>query len=380
VPFEVPAVGQAKAEMLTLVRESLGMTQAEVAEKMAKLSEISSGTPVSQGYVSRAEKGRLTVSGERLGLYARALECVPELLCLDPRTADVGIGLIHHRKKAALSSPALRRIHGQLALTRLHVQSLFEASGAVPDGAGFLRVDVDDENPPYEAAMRVREAWELPAGPVGDLIAWIERVGGLVLLRDLQSDHLDAVSQWPAGQGPLLLVNARAPGDRLRFSIAHELGHLTMHRSPGSGVDQERQADEFAAAFLMPAADIREELAGGVDLARLLELKRRWRVSMGALLRRGQSLSAINDWQYRTITIEMSALGYRTAEPGVVEAEQPSAVRDAVERAIERSDMTGDDLARRMYLLPEDLRRDYAPDLALSDHPEGTPIHPEVRP
>lgn len=375
--FENEQTVQAKPEMLVLVRESRGMTQAEVAEKMAKLSAASAGGTVSQGYVSRAEKGRLAVSGERLELYAQALECLPALLCLDPQVADMGIGLVHHRKKAALSAPALRRIHAQLALTRLHVQSLLDLTGA--SEAQFPTIEVDDANPPYEAAAAVRDAWGLPKGPVRNLVGWIERAGGIVLLRDLNSDHLDAISQWPAGRGPLLLVNSRAPGDRLRFSIAHELGHVTMHRVPGETGQQEREADEFAAAFLMPASDIREHFTDGVDLVRLETLKARWGVSMAALLRRAHSLGAITDWQYRNVTIEMSALGYRSVEPGEVDREQPTAVHDAVEQAERENLASGEDLAQLMYLHPEDLRRDYRMASGEIDQNQTT-VSTEVRP
>ena len=362
--FEVPTSTAAKPSMLTLVREAAGMTQAEVAANMTKLSGDGSGPPVGQGYVSRAEKGRLIVAGDRLKLYAQALSCTPQLLCLDVHAAEVGIGLVYHRKKAALSAPALRRIHGQLALARLHVRRLRQAAGDTPHEAAFVRVDLDEETRPYEAATQVREAWGLPPGPVDDLIARIERSGGMVLLRDLGSDHLDAVSQWPAGCGPLLLVNTRAPADRLRFSIAHELGHLTMHRVPDTSADQEKQADEFAAAFLMPADDITPEFEGNIDLALLLRLKARWRVSMGALLRRARDLHKVTEWHHRTLTIEMSTLGYRTAEPGAFAPEQPTAVREAIRRATQCGGLSLDELAQHMYLSLEDLKRDYAADLA----------------
>lgn len=374
VLFDLPAEAQAKPEMLMLVRESRGMTQAEVAERMAKLA-AASGSTVSQGYVSRAEKGRLLVTGERLGLYAQALECVPSLLCLDAQVADVGIGLIHHRKRAALSAPALRGIHAQLALTRLHVQNLLEAAEIPADGTRFVRIPVNETYPPFEAAEDVREAWGMPVGPVVDLTGWIERAGGLVLRRDLGTDLLDAVSQWPAGRGPLLLVNDRAPGDRLRFSIAHELAHLTMHQAPGETALQERQADEFAAAFLMPEEQIHQDLAGGTDLGHLTELKEKWGVSMAALLRRAHTLGTLTEWQYRNSMIEMSALGYRTSEPGVVEPEQPTAVHEALERAVRGGSLTPAALAERMHLHLEDLRRGYA-----ANDFDQTTASTEVRP
>lgn len=112
------------------------------------------------------------------------------------------------------------------------------------------------------------------------------------------------------------LINAHAPADRFRFSLAHELGHVILHREPGVTATQERQADEFASEFLLPADTIRTELKQGrLTLPRLLELKHRWGVSMAALLRRASTLGVVSDWQYRNLMVELSAVGYRKQEP-----------------------------------------------------------------
>ena len=74
-------VGMAQPRMLVLARESRAMTQGQLAKAMQAL-EGSDGK-VSQGYVSRAEAGRLTVNGERLGLYARALHYPAQPLMSD---------------------------------------------------------------------------------------------------------------------------------------------------------------------------------------------------------------------------------------------------------------------------------------------------------
>src|SRR6266704_767607 len=94
----------ADATMLTLARESRGMTQLGLA---AAMTELSAGERISQGYVSKAEASRLTVSGGRLDLYAGALRYPAQTLCFDPRVPGTGIGLVHHRKKAALGAQPL---------------------------------------------------------------------------------------------------------------------------------------------------------------------------------------------------------------------------------------------------------------------------------
>jgi Zn-dependent peptidase ImmA (M78 family) len=83
--------------------------------------------------------------------------------------------------------------------------------------------------------------------------------------------------------------NVEQPADRMRFTLAHELGHLVMHHDqPTQSMEQE--ANEFASAFLMPARDIRPHFARRVDLRLFAELKPVWRVSMASLLMRARSL------------------------------------------------------------------------------------------
>jgi len=342
--------------MLVLARESRGMTQADVAAAMSLAGE----TAVSQGYVSRAESGRLAVNGERLELYAKALRYPSHLLCTGGDVHGIGVGLVHHRKRASLGAQALRRIHAELALSRLHVRALVAA--AVDEQPHRYRpLEVDDLDTPADAARTLRREWEMPPGPVAHLVEVIERAGGFVLIRDLGTRGLDAVSQWANGEAPLFLLNRQAPTDRLRWSLTHELGHIVVHTEPGPSSVQERQADEFAREFLMPASNIRPHLRGGVDLNKLLSLKQQWGVSMAALARRALSLGAISDWQYRNLMIEMSALGYRTQEPGAIAPEHPWRLRTIVTRLEHDLGYSPQQIADLVGLVPDELRSLYPP-------------------
>ena len=268
---------------------------------------------------------------QRVLLFAAALRFTPEVLCQAADTAGASIGLIHHRKRASLGTPALRRIHATLALTRLQVEAVTRAA-ALRHPHRFRPIAVNDFDTPADAAETLREEWNVPVGPIEDLVALLEHAGALVVVRDLGTTELDAVSQWPRDRAPLILLNSTARGDRSRFSLAHELGHLIMHREPGEGRTQESQADRFAAEFLMPHEVILGELKPGIDIARLMDLKARWGVSMAALIRRATDLGVISEWQYRTLMVELSALGYRTNEPIVIQREAPRHVAQAVTR------------------------------------------------
>jgi len=357
--------------MLVLARESRGMTQAELAKAMTERS--AQDAPVSQGYISKAEAARVEVSGPRLVIYADALRYPVQVLCTDPQLHGVGVGLVHHRKRASLGAPALRRIHAELTLARRQTRALLALVGDEHPHR-FRRIPVDDLDTAADAAITVRHEWNLAPGAVSQLVTHIEDAGGLVLVRDLGSRELDAVTQWIDGDPPLFLIHAHAPADRFRFSLAHELGHVFLHDEPGVTAVQERQADEFASELLMPADTIRHDLKRGrLDLTRLLELKHHWGVSMAALLRRASTLSVISEWQYRNLMVEMSALGYRTQEPTDLAREDPRFFPDLVTDLLDNRGHSLDQLADAAGLLPDEFTHLYIDDPRSPDAPVEVP-------
>jgi Zn-dependent peptidase ImmA (M78 family) len=126
---------------------------------------------------------------------------------------------------------------------------------------------------------------------------------------------------------------------RSRFDTSHELGHLVMHGQEIYGLKEiEQQANWFAAEFLMPAADIRDELPCRVDWPRLFELKQRWQVSLAALLMRARTLGTLTETQYLTAIKTASARGWRRREPiPLGEPERPTLLAAAVGHATDGS-------------------------------------------
>lgn len=102
----------------------------------------------------------------------------------------------------------------------------------------------------------------------------------------------------------LVYVNAARPPDRMRMTLAHELGHLVMDAMTlVSPAEAERRANSFAAEFLAPIADI------GFDLDRvsvravheLDELRLTWGVSASSLVVRARERGVLSDYQYRSM-------------------------------------------------------------------------------
>lgn len=91
---------------------------------------------------------------------------------------------------------------------------------------------------------------------------------------------------------PIIVYNKSLLGDRQRFTLAYELGHLVLHSSLSDFGDRDidHEANLFAAEFLMPANDIRPDFKDGLTIQKLADLKKKWKVSMQALLYRAHDL------------------------------------------------------------------------------------------
>ncbi len=191
--------------------------------------------------------------------------------------------------------------------------------------------DIDPDNHAGDiekVAAMTRARMGVPPGPVENLVDTIETCGGIVIDRDLEIDNLNALCRWVPGLPKLFFLNGARPGDRMRLTLAHELGHTVMHFNRDA--DQalaEDQAQRFAAAFLLPASEIRRDLGVRLDIPKLSALKRKWRVSMQALAYRAHQLGCIDRTRYTSIFQQLSRLGWRKTEPVEVQRESPRAFK-----------------------------------------------------
>jgi len=170
---------------------------------------------------------------------------------------------------------------------------------------------------PEACAAHVRAKWNITRGPIPDVVSTLER-HGIVCARYHAGTHAVDAFSVPFPERPVtVLRDDKAKRDRERFSAAHELGHLVMHEPEHAGSKLvEDQANQFAAAFLMPADDIRSELPATAAWNELLILKRRWGASIGALLMRSRRLAIMPENTYIQAVRYMSMRGWRTSEPG----------------------------------------------------------------
>jgi len=165
-------------------------------------------------------------------------------------------------------------------------------------------------------ASRVRKDWGVPPGPISSVVGLLESHGVVVIRMTLDSADVDAFSLPFVDRPVIVLGSDKGDRARSRFDAAHELGHLVIHGAEFWGLTEvEKQAHGFAAAFLMPRDQIYRELPQRVDWPSLFQLKRRWQVSLAALLMRARTLERMTPATYLTAVKAASARGWRRVEP-----------------------------------------------------------------
>jgi Zn-dependent peptidase ImmA (M78 family)/DNA-binding XRE family transcriptional regulator len=185
-------------------------------------------------------------------------------------------------------------------------------------------VDLPQAMPDIEAgtdemeriAADVRAAWGVPPGPIDNVVALMEKHGIVVTRIPLDTGDVDAFS-LPFHDRPVAVLSTdKDDRARSRFDAAHELGHLVAHNERVWGLKAvEDQAHWFAAAFLMPRADIIDELPAKADWQTLFRLKQHWQVSLAALLMRAKTLGKMDPASYLAAVKAASARGWRRREP-----------------------------------------------------------------
>lgn len=221
---------------------------------------------------------------------------------------------------------------------------------------------------PVIAARALREHWGLGVKPIRHLVAEIERRGILVVLFSLseegddQKRHIDAFSTT-ATPRPMIVLTPDKADDvmRHRFSAAHELGHIVLHRwHQTRDAHMERDADAFAAEFLTPRDELARELPRRFNLAKLQEIGQRWGVSVKSLVFRSKELELISEATSRRAYVTLATL----ARDGVIRAESiaryagevPDLLRHAI-ALLETVGISVSDIARSLQWSPAHVRK-----------------------
>jgi Zn-dependent peptidase ImmA (M78 family)/transcriptional regulator with XRE-family HTH domain len=339
--------------MLVLAREARGLTQAE----------LSAASSIAQGTLSKYETGLLEIPEIAVWQLSRVLGFPPSFFEQNER--PYGFPPYHYRKRKKLSAKTLGRIVADMNIRRMHIKTLslsfpYRSNGFIPEidrdeyhGRGSKRLDIED------VARSLREQWMLPAGPIPNMVELLEESGAILIPCDFGTDLLDAMSQRIDGMPVLIFINVNAPADRLRLTLAHELGHMVLHTTTLRDDDaMEEEADQFAGAFLLPADEVRPQLRR-FDLRQLANMKMYWRVSMAAIAVRADRLNLITPYQKKSFWMEMGRLGYRKREPNEPPKEYPKLLKQMVAFHKNKLGYSTQEMAKLLHLTEGEFQKMY---------------------
>jgi Zn-dependent peptidase ImmA (M78 family)/DNA-binding XRE family transcriptional regulator len=303
------------------------------------LRALGDAVGVSQTAIAKYEADRATPSSTMLLALARACGVgVEYFLRPDSRTLDAP----EYRKRARLGKKSLQRITADvvdqaeryLELLELYPQPPIPPF-QVPDA---VRSPVATYADVERVATDLRDAWRLGQDALPDLTATLEERGLLVLATPVDDrGRFDGLAATVDGV-PLIVVGADWPGDRQRFTLAHELGHRVLGGRLAADLDEEPACNRFAGAFLVPEAAARAELGdrrSRLEPAELHALKLAYGLSMHGWVYRAKDLGILSEASATRLFVEFSTRGWRKKEPGdPVLSERPALFPRLVLRAV----------------------------------------------
>jgi Zn-dependent peptidase ImmA (M78 family)/DNA-binding XRE family transcriptional regulator len=329
------------AVRLRVARQRLGLT----------LTKLAADSGVSLRSLTDYEQGKREPGDEIAERLATSLKVPVEFF----DAADVETIAVEAASFRKLSKTSATRRDAVLANAALSLEFF-----AVLDKRFSLPVaDIPsfDKQRPEEAAELVRKRWVLGDRPISNMVHLLESKGVRVAALQHEYSDIDAFCFFRDGT-PYVFENTSKSGERQRFDLAHELGHLVLHpdddMDPSRAKSREAEANVFASSFLMPRSAVLTQGMGGASIERILSARAHWRVSAMAMTHRLHELGLLSDSQYRTTCIALQERGFRKAEPGGIVPETSQLLREVMFGSHARVTLRA--AAEDLHLHPEDVR------------------------
>ncbi|HXA01897.1 MAG TPA: ImmA/IrrE family metallo-endopeptidase [Cytophagaceae bacterium] len=340
-------------KLIAVAREQRGLGQKELAEKVE----------IDQGNISRIESGKQIPMKDTMEKIAKALNYNLEFFKQKSQVIDFESSF--YRRRLKIPKKDLLKAEANINISKVNLDALLRmVELPEPD---YLKFDLSEGGTVPDCAIKLREYWKLPQGYVANLTQILEKNGIVVISIDFEGVNIDGHAIVTEDNIPVIFINRNIPADRYRLTLAHELGHLALH--VGKEISEERDVEKeaflFAGEFMMPEKEIKPDLSD-VSLESLKELKKYWKISMGALIKRASDLKVISDNQYKYLWQQMVKLGYKKREPEELDfdKEEPSIIRQLVDAHIDELEFKEKELAEFLGMKHEEFSLKYLADRA----------------
>ena len=320
---------------LSFARKRRGLNGKGLAER-ADLSPIT---------VSRIENGE-NPDADTIMRLAAALEYPKEFFERDDDPDEIDTSAVSFRSLSKMSAKE-RDASIAAGSLGLEINAWLSREFNLPE---TNLIDLSYETDVEAAARSLRQYWGLGEKPIGNMLRLLELHGVRVFSLSEDTASVDAFSFW-RDDVPFVFLNTFKSAEHSIFDSAHELCHLVCHRHAGKQQSRfvEREANAFASAFLMPAADVRARMPAFITVEIILKAKKFWRVSAMAMAYRLHALGLLTEWRYKSICIELGRRGYRSAERDGIERET-SAIWKKVLTQLWAEGKTKTEIARGLHL------------------------------
>lgn len=321
--------------------------------KAVSMQDVADLLGVGRQYIHKIETGK-----ENKALSDKQLSDVSDYLGVLPsyffkaQNLTICNNRIHYRSS---SVPEYVRERAKIYAEDFLSVCDFTKKYIAPFGLGFPVFELDEkvnsskispENYKVEievAALMVRRELGLGQGPISNMVRVLENCGVIISASSEVSAKVDAFCNDDVL--PIVIRNESKSPVRCRFDLAHELGHLILHKGidndPSENTLLEKQADYFASCLLLPKSSFITEfpsiIGDRLPWDKLFELKMRWKVSVAAIISRAYHLNLISQEIYKKAFIQLSNKGWRSGEPGdvvghpyYIELEKPELIKNAI--------------------------------------------------
>lgn len=294
--------GHINRNLIILARETRGINQFELAPMIG----------VSPAHLSKMEQGIVEIDESYIEKLSEVLQYPKSFFYQE---YEVLQPILSYRKRDIVAQKLLTTIDAQINVYSMHIDYLTKKLNI--DSAKLPTLDVSKVGSPEKCAKQLRKLWNINDGVVNNLTKIIESKGIIIHSFNFGTERVDSRSIVTMDGQHVIYTNRTLLGDRLRFTLAFELGHMVMHLNalPDLDRDVNHEANLFASELLMPEKEIKPDFAEGVTLGVLGELKRKWKVSMQTLLFRSEDLGIITPNQKRYLIGQFNKLKIRRREP-----------------------------------------------------------------
>jgi Zn-dependent peptidase ImmA (M78 family) len=334
-------------QMVTIARESRGLVHLELADQLG----------ISKSTAWRLEHDVYGTNPEILNNLSKILNYPDSFFFQKGEMLPLSLS---YRKRDVVAAKLLSQIEANINIYRLNLEQLLTAINW--EDIKLPVLDMAKYGSPQECAKQLRKIWKLEKGAINNLSEVLEEKKIQVINFDFVTERVDGRFIMALEKFPIIITNRSLLGDRQRFTLAYQLGHLVMHlyTSPAYDRDLSHEANLFAAEFLMPEKDIKADLQE-LSLPKLGELKKKWKVSMQALLYRASDLGLLTDNQKHYLLKQFNQQNIRRREPKELDipVEQYKLVRDLLTQYRTKQKLTVAKMAAFLHLEQDDFLERY---------------------